>query len=100
MQKRADFGLTHVKQLCEGFGIVAIARQRWFQLVHIRRQRGVHDGGRHGFFPEPMGLFKNARQVMLNLERRNQPLSQLLERIGSQDVRWSDVRKSGRDPGK
>jgi hypothetical protein len=94
VQKRADFGLTNVQQLREGFGIVAITRQRWLQLVHIRRQRGVHDRGRHRLFSKPMGLFKNARQVMLNLERRNQPLSQQLERIGSQDVRGSDVRRA------
>ena len=36
-----------------------------------------------------MGLFKNARQVMLNLERRNQPLGQQLKRIGSHNVRGS-----------
>ena len=70
VQKRADFGWTNVQQLREGFGIVAIARQRGLQLVHIRRQRGVHDRGRHGFFPEPMGLFKHARQVMLHLDWR------------------------------
>jgi hypothetical protein len=72
----------------------AIARQRWLQLVHIRRQRGVHARGRPGFFPEPMGVFKHARQVMLHLERRSQPRSQQLERIGSQDVRGSDGRRA------
>ena len=56
VQKRADVGLTNVQQLREGFGVVAIARQRRLQCVHVRRQRGVHDCGRHGFFPEPMVL--------------------------------------------
>jgi hypothetical protein len=94
VQKRADVGLTNVQQRGESFGLVALARSRWLQFVPLRRQRGVHERGRHGFFPAPMSLCKNARQGRLHVERRHQPRSQQLERIGRQDVRGSDVRRA------
>ena len=54
--------------------------------MHIGREGGVDNRWGHGFFPQTVCVLQDPRQVMLELQGRDQPLGQEVERFGSDNV--------------
>jgi len=54
--------------------------------MHIGREGGVDNSWCHGFFPKPVRLFQDTGQIMLDLERREQPLGQEVEGVRGDNV--------------
>ena len=54
--------------------------------MHIRRERGVNARRRDGFFPQPGRLFEDAGQIVLDLQRGEEPLGEEIEGGGGDNV--------------
>jgi hypothetical protein len=59
-QRRADICASHIEQVRQGLGMVAVAREARFQVIHVLRQRTFNEFRRERLLPH-LALSSSAR---------------------------------------
>ena len=58
-----------IEEICQGFGVVAMACQARLQVIEITRQYTLDEVRGDGFLPHLIAFLQRTGKVILNLER-------------------------------
>ena len=85
LEKEAHISRLDVEFLCDALHVITVAGKPRFEIVDPRREHGFGQGGSDDLLAGLERRLENARQILLDLQRRAQPGGEQIDRRGLDD---------------